>query len=445
MSKTPRISRRSALKTAMAAIATPSVFRAHAHAAPSETLLHVSVGAGGMAGSDIGSLTSNKNLKLIAVADVDSDRADAMKKRFPDIKVYADWREMFDKEKFDSCNVSTPDHMHAAPTMRALRSGKSVYTQKPLTQTIYEARQLTLAAKDAKGVTQMGTQGHPAVPNKQVLELVRSGAIGKVKEVHSWSGKDWGDLSPRPDRNDPVPANLNWDLWLGVTEPIPFLGGGYYHPGNWRKRLAFGTGTFGDMACHILDPVYNALALTAPTSARSEGEAPNQWNWSLDVEVGMTFPGTKYTTDSFALHWYNGKNRPPEAVAKQIAPHALPSQGSIYIGTDGVLFAPYVATPVLLPAEKFAGKKLPDVKGGNHYGEFIDAARGNGKTSCSFAYAGPLTEMVLMGCLATRFPKTTLEWDAAKLKVTNVPEANQFVRRTYRKGWEEAGLSDPNT
>ena len=429
------------MKAAAAGIAVPFVYRAHAaHAAPSETLLHVSVGAGGMAGSDIGSLTGSKNLKLIAVADVDSDRAAAMKKRFPDIKVYADWREMFDKEKFDSVNVSTPDHMHAAPTMRALRSGKSVYTQKPLTQTIYESRQLTLAAKDAKGVTQMGTQGHPAVPNKIVRALIQSGTIGKVKEVHSWSGKDWGDSSPRPDRTDPVPANLNWDLWLGVAAEVPFLGGGYYHPGNWRKRLAFGTGTFGDMACHILDPVYNALALTLATSAQSNGDAPNQWNWGLDCEVAMTFPATKFTTDSFTLNWYNGKRRPPEAIVKQIAPHALPSQGSIYVGTDGVLFAPYVATPVLLPADKFASTKLPEVTGGNHYLEFIEAARGNGKTSCSFAYAGPLTEMVLLGCLATRFPKTKLEWDAEKMKVTNVPEANQFVRRQYRKGWEEAGL-----
>ena len=441
MSSTRSISRRSAMKAAAAGIAVPFVYRAHAaHAAPSETLLHVSVGAGGMAGSDIGSLTGSKNLKLIAVADVDSDRAAAMKKRFPDIKVYADWREMFDKEKFDSVNVSTPDHMHAAPTMRALRSGKSVYTQKPLTQTIYESRQLTLAAKDAKGVTQMGTQGHPAVPNKIVRALIQSGTIGKVKEVHSWSGKDWGDSSPRPDRTDPVPANLNWDLWLGVAAEVPFLGGGYYHPGNWRKRLAFGTGTFGDMACHILDPVYNALALTLATSAQSNGDAPNQWNWGLDCEVAMTFPATKFTTDSFTLNWYNGKRRPPEAIVKQIAPHALPSQGSIYVGTDGVLFAPYVATPVLLPADKFASTKLPEVTGGNHYLEFIEAARGNGKTSCSFAYAGPLTEMVLLGCLATRFPKTKLEWDAEKMKVTNVPEANQFVRRQYRKGWEEAGL-----
>ncbi|OWK35039.1 Gfo/Idh/MocA family protein [Fimbriiglobus ruber] len=436
---TKHITRRSALKLGAAGLAAPFVYRAHAAtAAPSETILHVSVGAGGMAASDIGSLTSSKHLKLVAVADVDAIRAAEMKKKHPDIKVYSDWREMFDKEKFDSVNVSTPDHMHAVPTMRAIRSGKQVYTQKPLTQTIYEARKLTEAAKDKKTVSQMGIQIHSSTEHRSVVATIHSGAIGKVKAVHSWSGKDWGDASPKPDRKDPVPPNLNWDLWLGVAADRPFIGGGYYHPGNWRKRLDFGTGTFGDMGCHILDPVFGSLGVGNPKSIKSVGDAPNAYNWGLHCEVEFVFPGTQYTTDTVALTWYNGNRRPPADVAALIKPHSVPGQGSIYIGTDGVMFSPYIGMPELMGAA--TGKKVETVQGDNHYHQWVDAARGAGKATAPFEYAGPLTEMVLLGCLSTRFPKTALEWDTAKMKVTNHEEANQYVRRTYRKGWEEEGF-----
>jgi predicted dehydrogenase len=363
-----------------------------------------------------------------------------MKKKHPDVKVYSDWRQMFDREKFDSANVSVPDHMHAAPTMHAIRMGKNVYTQKPLTQTIYEARKLTEAARDKKVVSQMGIQIHSHPVHRQVVRLVHDGAIGKVKEVHSWSGKQWGDPNPKPDRHDPVPANLNWDFWLGVAAERPFIGNGYYHPGNWRKRLDFGTGTFGDMGCHILDPVYGSLGVTAPKSVRSVGEAPNKDNWPLNCQVLFTFPGTKHTADTVTVMWYNGKFRPPAEVAKLIGKRRLADQGSIYIGTEGVLYSPYIAAPVLLPAEKFQGYKLPDAGSANHYLQFVEACRGNGKTSAPFDYSGPLSEMVLLGCLATRFPQTTLDWDAANLKVTNVAEANHFVRKPYRSGWQEEGL-----
>jgi hypothetical protein len=291
----------------------------------------------------------------------------------------------------------------------------------------------------------MGIQIHSHPVHRQVVATIQAGAIGQVKEVHSWSGKSWGDRSPRPDRKDPVPAGLNWDFWLGVAAERPYIGNGYYHPGNWRKRIDLGTGTFGDMGCHILDPVYGSLALTAPTSVRSEAEAPNEYNWSLDVQVRYVFPGTKFTTEALTLNWYNGGKRPPDEVQALLGERKQEvqkagSQGSIYVGTDGVLYSPYIAAPVLLPAEKFRGYKLPNAGEGNHYGQFVEACRGNGKTSAPFAYSGPLTESVLLGCLATRFPQTTLEWDAAKLKVTNVGEANEFVRRRYRKGWEVEGL-----
>lgn len=435
------LTRRGAMKRLAVGFAAPFVYRRFASAAPSETLLHASFGAGGMAGSDIGSLTASKNLKLVAVADVDKDRLAQIKKSFPDVKTYQDWRELLDKEKgLNSVNVSTPDHMHAPIAMRAMQQGLHVYGQKPLTQTIYEARQLTLAAAEKKLVTQMGIQIHSHEIHRTVVATIQAGAIGKVKEIHSWSGKHWGDLAPKSDRNDPVPASLSWDGWLGVATDRPFVAGGYYHPGNWRKRLDFGTGTFGDMGCHILDPVFASVALTMPRSVESVGGSANEYNWGLDSQVRYLFPGTKFTTESLTLHWYDGNKRPPAEVVSLLGGKKLFDQGSIYLGTNGVLYSPYLAPPMLLPADKFVDYKLPNPGNQNHYLQFVEACRGNGTTSAPFSYSGPLTEMVLLGCLATRFPKTKLEWDAANMKVTNVSAANAFVRRTYRKGYEVAGL-----
>jgi predicted dehydrogenase len=236
-----------------------------------------------------------------------------------------------------------------------------------------------------------------------------------------------------------VPAALNWDFWLGVAADRPFIAK-YYHPAEWRKRLDFGTGTFGDMGCHILDPVFTSLALTGPKSVRSEGDPPNADSWGLDVLVKYVFPGTKYTADTLALTWYNGTLRPGAEVKALLGGKSLNDQGSVYIGTDGVLYSPYIAAPILLPADQFKDYKVPKVGGEDHYLQFVEACRGNGKTSAPFSYSGPLTESVLLGCVATRFSKTTLEWDADKLQMTNEKDANAFVRRKYRKGWEVEGL-----
>jgi predicted dehydrogenase len=438
---TSPMTRRSALKQlAAAGLSAPYVFRAHATAAPSETLRHASFGASGMAMGDIRSLTASKYVKLVAVADVDLSRTAEVAKLFPDVRIYQDWRELLDKEKaLDSVNVSTPDHMHAPITMRALQQGLNVYTQKPLTRTIYEARQVARVAREKGAVTQMGIQIHAHAVHRTIVAMIQQGAIGKVSEVHSWSGKKWGDRNPRPDRADPVPADLNWDFWLGVAAERPYLKG-YYHPGNWRKRLDFGTGTFGDMGCHILDPVFTALALAAPTSIRSEGGAPNRDSWGLDSRVRYVFPATEHTTETLTLHWYDGDERPPAEVQKHLGAAALQDQGSIFVGTAGVLYAPYIAPPVLLPAEKFRDYERPQPGAENHYLQFVEACRGNGKTATSFDYSGPLTESVLLGCLATRFPQTTLQWDAPSLRVTGAEEANQFVHPPYRKGWEVEGL-----
>ena len=264
-----------------------------------------------MAWSDIQSLTGSKNLagrRGRRGPDQDGGGQEA----FPEVHVYQDWRELLDKEKeLNSVNVSTPDHMHGPITMRALEQGLHVYTQKPLTQTIYEARQLTRTAAEKKRITQMGIQIHSHGVHRTVAATIQAGAIGKVKEVHSWSGKKWGDRNPRPDREDPIPEGLNWDFWLGVARG-PYLKG-YYHPGEWRKRLDFGTGTFGDMGCHILDPVFTALALTLRNRCVPRA-APNADSWGLDSQVLYQFPATKYTTDPLTLVWYDGDRRPPAEV-----------------------------------------------------------------------------------------------------------------------------------
>ncbi len=435
------LTRRDALKgLGAAALGAPMVLRAHA-AAPSETILHASFGAAGMALADIKSLTASRNLKLVAVAEVDESRIANLKKLFPEVRIYGDWRVLLDKERnIDSISVSTPDHMHASIAMRALQLGKHVYCQKPLTQTIYEARQLTKAAAKKNLVTQMGIQIHSQEEHRAVVEIVHQGAIGKVKQVHSWCGKDWGDKANRPGRNDPIPKGFAWDLWLGVAEDRSFIGDKYYHPANWRKRLDFGTGTFGDMGCHILDPVFGSCGFTSPLAVEADGDAPSNDSWGLNCHVKFVFPETNYAVDKCELHWNHGKTRPPADVQKLIGNRKLHDQGSIYLGEKGVLYSPYIAAPILLPEAQFKDFKIPKPGNADHYIQFVEAVRGNGKTSAPFAYAGPLTEMVLLGCLATRFPNVPLQFDAATLKVAGNDKAQAHVRRTYRKGWEVEGL-----
>jgi predicted dehydrogenase len=443
MKNTLRLSRRSFLRSlGLSAVAAPFVTSDWMVAAPNSRLNHASFGANGMAWADIQSITRHPAVTLAAVADVDLNRVGEVKKAFPNAKIYQDWRELLDREKsIDTVNVSTPDHMHGPIALSALQLGKQVYCQKPLTHDLYETRQLTLLARQQKLVTQMGIQIHSGTEYRTAVKLIQDLMIGKVKEVHTWSGKKWGDTEPMPQRTDPVPDGLNWDLWVGVCAPRPFIGEGWYHPGNWRKRLDFGTGTFGDMGCHIYDPVFKALALTAPLSVRSEGTAPNNHSWATDALIHYLFPGTAYTEGKLVkVTWYDGDQRPPKDVLAVLGETEVPDQGSIFIGTKGVLLLPHIGRPVLLPEKDFEGYEKIRVAGDDHWTQWVEACLGKGTPAANFDYSGPLTESVLLGSVATRFPKTTLEWNAAQVKFTNVGEANRYVRRTYRKGWEVKGL-----
>jgi predicted dehydrogenase len=443
-------SRRIFLKQFCAAgLAAPFITRNLWAASPNSKLNHVSFGASGMAGSDLGVITHHEFVNFVAVADVDLTRARNLKQQHPNLKIYQDWRELLDKEEnIDCANVSTPDHMHAPIAMSAMQRGINVYCQKPLTHDIYETRQLTLAAREKKLATQMGIQIHSGKEYRLAVRLIQDGVIGKVREVHTWSNKKWGDVNPKPEREDPVPADFTWDLWLGVCANRPFIGGGYYHPGNWRMRLDFGTGTFGDMGCHIYDPVFKALDLTAPVSVRSEGPAPNAWNWAINAQIHYVFPGTRFTEgQTVKVTWYDGDARPPRDIEsllgtnEQGRPHRFPGQGSIFLGTKGIMLLPHIDRPQLLPQAKFEDFKMPKVETVNHWTHWLESCRGGPKSWANFDYSGPLTEAVLLGSVATRFPKTTMQWDAAGLRFTNPSEANPCLRRAYRQGWEVKGLS----
>jgi predicted dehydrogenase len=295
----------------------------------------------------------------------------------------------------------------------------------------------------------MGIQIHSSSEYRTACALIQKGTIGKVKEVHTWSSKKWGDNGKMPQKTeaDMPPAGLDWDKWLGIAAERPFIGGGWYHPGNWRKRLDFGTGTFGDMGCHIYDPVFKALALTSPLSVKSGGAAPNEHSWATDAVVEYIFPGTAFTADkTVRVTWYDGDKRPPQDVQDLVTTikdgkkTGLPDQGSIFLGTEGIMVLPHIAQPRLI-GEKFNGVEIEKVAGDNHWHQFIDAILGKRKNGdANFDYSGPMTEAVLLGSVASRFPNELLNWDGPGLKFTNVAKANEFVKRAYRKGWEVAGL-----
>lgn len=452
------IDRRTFLRTIGAAgLVAPFLARNLRAATSTPVLRHASFGSAGMAWADIQAICSNEFVQLVAIAEVDLNRIKDAKAWFPQARIYQDWRELLDKERhnIDSVNVSTPDHMHAPMAMAAMQLGKHVYCQKPLAHDLYETRRLTQYARERGLVTQMGIQIHAEKSYRQAVALVRAGAIGKVKEAHLWSNKKWGDTGQPSGTGDSVPEGFDWELWQGGCTPRPYFGDSYYHPSNWRKRLDFGTGTFGDMGCHIFDPVFEALALTAPISVRSEGLAPDQWNWSTNATIRYIFPGNHLTNGpSVAVTWYDGDQRPPPEVQALVAIHKddhskpeagqgrddLPAQGSIIIGTNGTLLLPHVSAPRLYPVETFRDFPLPEMKPVHHWTEWAEACVGNGTPSANFDYAGPLTEAVLLGSVAVRFPKRTLEWNSDALQFGNLKEANEFIRRPYRKGWEVKGL-----
>ncbi len=432
------LSRRRFLGTIAGAAAVGPWLLRHGRAA-GPTVRHASIGASGQAFSDIRSFATHPAFELVAVADVDLARIEPVQRRFPNVRVYQDWRELLKRESahIDSVNVSTPDHMHCLIALEAMKRGKAVYVQKPLCNTVRETRILTEAARRRGVPTQMGIQISSTRQQRYGEALVRSGIVGKIREVHTFSNKSWGDLAPLGEASDPVPASLDWNGWLGVSEPRPFKRTAY-HPTEWRRRVGFGTGTLGDMGCHIFSPPYRALKLASPVSVTSYGPAPTVESWATKARIRLTYPGTVYTADkTIDLWWYDGGELPPDAIRDPIGDR-WPEQGSVLVGTDGLIVLPHMtADAFLLPQSKMADLPTIDLPDRDHYREFVDVVLAGGRDRCStdFSYAGPLTESVIIGNAAAHFPGETLRFDGRKLAFSGTRDADQYLTRSYRRGW----------
>ncbi|MDH4443883.1 MAG: Gfo/Idh/MocA family oxidoreductase [Akkermansiaceae bacterium] len=436
----PLVSRRRFLATTAVGLAVaPWVTSGLRAASPNGKLRHASIGVGGMGESDLESLASHPMIEIVALCDVDSNNLAAASQLFPKATCYRDWRELLEREadRIDSVNVATPDHLHGSVGLEAMSLGKHLYGQKPLAQNLFECRQMMLRAREKKVVTQMGIQVSAGRNERLAVALIRQGAIGKVKEVHSWSYKKWGDMEPVPSPTDEVTKELDWNLWLGPAAERPFING-YYHPQEWRKRRDFGTGTLGDMGCHMFSAWFRALELAAPIEVCSKGPAPlNATSWAINGWVEYTFKGTAHTAaGTVKVTWYDGDSQlPAEVIAA--AGGRISKEGSIFLGTDGVMLFPHGGAPLLVPKEKFKNYPMPEVQAVDHYHEFIDCClKGDFKTGANFDIAAPLTEAVLLGCLSSPFPGEVLRWDAPGLKISNHELANKLVKRDYRTGWE---------
>lgn len=441
---TQKMQRRELLKAGAvaAAFATFPVSSTFATTSPLEKLSTAHIGVGGMGGADLNSIASHPSVEVAALCDVDSNRLAEAAKRHPNAKTFSDYREMISElgEKIDGVVVSTPDHTHAPAAMTALNAGKPVYCQKPLTHEVFEARRLREVAEKSQLVTQMGIQIHSHQVYRRAVAMIQEGAIGKVSEVHAWSNKNWGYDGKTMPASAPVPDYLDFNLWLGTAAKRDFVPR-VYHPGQWRKMVDFGTGTLGDMGVHIFDTPYGALELTAPNWAKTSCRKPTGIGHPERNIVEYEFPQTKYTTKTMMWKWYDGGYAPPKAADVGLpAGTRLPGQGSLFVGEEGHLLLPHISEAVLFPEAKFKDYKRPDVTGNNHYHQWVDACMGKGKTSAPFSFGGPLTEALLLGVVANRFPDQKLTWDAKSLKVTNNEKASELVKSSYRKGFEVMGL-----
>ncbi len=411
--------------------------RTFAQSQPAGERLHVGVvGVEAQGAYNINQIVEAGGAEIVALCDVDEKLAGKMRERFPKARFLVDYRKLLDQNDIDAVVVATPDHNHAPASMLALKAGKHVYCEKPLTHTVDECRAVREAAKKYKRVTQMGTQIHAGSNYRRVVEIIRSGAIGPVGEVHVWVG---GGISPgdRPKDTPPVPEGLHYDLWLGPAPVRPYHPD--YIPFHWRGWWDFGGGTLGDMACHYMDLPFWALDLRVPTTVAAEGppvhpeRCPSWLTVRYEYAARGTLPPVKLT-------WYNGDQRPPQFAEGKI-PQDTPKTtywgaGVLFVGSKGMLLANYEGH-ILLPAKDFDGftpppKSIPDSVG--HHREWIEACKTGRVTTCNFDYAGALTEAVLLGNVSYRCGQN-LEWDSKALKAVNAPQADRYLRHHYRQGW----------
>ncbi len=434
---TKRISRRHFLGATGTAVAAFTIVPRHVlggpgHTAPSERLNVAAIGAGGRGAGDINAVAEHAN--IVALCDVDDKQAAKTFAKYPNAKKYRDFRRMLTEmdKQIDAVIVATPDHIHAVAAMTAMKMGKHVYVEKPLTHSIYEARMLTEAARKYGVATQMGNQGHSGESIRLVCEWIWDGAIGPVREVHVWTDRPiWPQGIDRPEETPPTPATLDWDLWLGPAPDRAYNPA--YLPFVWRGWWDFGTGALGDMGCHHIDAVFWALKLGPPTSVQAISTPVNDETAPLVSKIDYEF-GARGDMPPVKMSWYDGTLKPAKPQQLEAA-RKLDSNGALLVGDRGMLMT---NGPRLIPEEKMRDYKRPDktiprVK--SHHKNWLDACKGGLPAGTNFDYAGPLTEIVLLGNIAVRTGKR-IEWDAKNMKVTNIGEANKYVRREYRRGWE---------
>lgn len=423
------------------------------HVPPSEKLNIAGIGVGGQGAGNLQNVSSEN---IVALCDVDRAHAAETFKRYPKASVYSDFRVMLEKEdkNIDAVVVATPDHTHAVATMMAIGMGKHVYCEKPLTYSMVEARRIAKAAREAGVATQMGNQGHSGEGIRLICEWIWDGAIGPVREVHGWTTHAvWPQGLDRPKETPSVPQTLDWDLWLGPAPWRPYHPA--YVPALWRGWWDFGTGGLGDMGCHNLDPVVWALRLGAPTSVEASCSifVPTiTWDKPFNTEsypqasiVRYEFP-EREGMPAVDLTWYDGglmPRRPKELEDGRYMGDRL--GGVIFVGDKGkIMCGSYGNTPRLIPESKMREYQRPDktiARSAGHHAEWIDACKGGRPAGSNFDYAGPLTELILLGNVAVRMSLQLqakglkLTYDGAAMKVTNLPEANEHMHRTYRDGW----------
>ncbi|MFD1614602.1 Gfo/Idh/MocA family protein [Gelatiniphilus marinus] len=437
------------------------------------------IGVGNMGLADLKDTASHPLVDVVALCDVDSNYLNNAHQLYPKAKTFSDYRIMLKemRNEIDAVIVSTPDHTHAPASILAMNMNKPVYCQKPLTHHVSEARAMSKLAKEKNLVTQMGIQVHSFYDYKLATLLIQSGIIGKVHTVHAWSPKNWGYDGEPPTGSDPIPETLDWNLWLGTSAKRPYKNE-VYHPMNWRKLMDYGCGTLGDMGVHIFDTPYNALELDVPKTIKNECREPNGFGYPENNIVTYKFPQTKYTTKTLKWIWYDGPGAPrphkdlilPGAISKDKAmvkneksledktsletkitnDGSLPEQGAMFVGEKGRLLLPHfmqlpkkivngeyvdISSEIkAIEKENNMGEPIRNyaTEGPKHYHQFVDACLGKDTCSAPFSYAAKLTETILLGVIAGRFPNKTLRWNSKKGKFST-KEANTYLEGKYRE------------
>ena len=448
MSETPSLTRRSFLQkstlASAAAAAFPAIVRGQKDGvAPTNRVNLALVGVGGRGRNAIQALADEN---FIAFCDVDDARASETYEKYPDVPTFRDYREMFAAlgDKIDAVVITTPDHMHFPIAMTAIAHGKHVYVEKPLTHTVEEARLLTEAARKAGVITQMGNQGHSNEGTRVTKEWIQGGVLGEIREVHSWTNRPiWpqGIKKPSHDEYIPVtPKTIDWDLWLGVAPERAYDPA--YAPFKWRGWWDFGCGAFGDMACHIMDATYWGMELGSPTSIEAFSAKNNNQTCPVSSVVTYEF-AARGNQPALTWKWYDGGLVPPfPSDWEEGRKYYNDGSGTIIIGSEASMVnSTYGASPRIFPETKMRSvapnlppKTLPRVETSDHHVAWCNAIRDGRQPASNFEYAGPFTETVLLGNAAIRANRR-LDFDAKKVRFTNVESANRYLSKSYRPGF----------